>query len=392
MTNPGMEADEFRQRLRDSMVKCAVPGCGHRDFSLTRHLREAHNMSPGAYQKAYPREKNPDNRLFSPVLAELLKNLHRAPRQSAAFEAQLPMYEKKEGLTKDILTLCADVPRPKDLESGLIPAINPDFYFDETVTPRVAAGLAAGMHTFISGPTGCGKTDMAFQLHANIQKPILRINLNGDASRATTVGEMRANQQRGTYFHYGALPTAMQKGLTLLLDEVDYGPPHILAVCNSVLDKGMIYLEETGETIVAAPGFSVIATGNTGGKGDINGNYTGTEVLNTAFLDRFAVKVTMDYLPEEQEKKMLTNRFPKEDQKRIELLVKFATEVRTAFVKGSVAVTLSTRKNIEILRLTQMLGFDTALECGIFDWLDKDDRKLVEDLAIRVGINLKKAP
>lgn len=390
MTQP-MTADEFRDRIRGTMVKCAMPNCTHRGFSLTEHLREKHDMSPGAYQKMFPRETHPDARLWSPVLGELLKNLGRTPRTSSAFEAQLPMYERKEGLQKDIIKLCQNVARPANVEASLIPEINPDFYFDENVTPRVAAGVAAGMHVFMSGPTGCGKTELCYQLHAGIKKPLLRINLNGDASRATTVGEMRANPQQGTYFHYGALPTAMKQGLTLVLDEVDYGPPHILAVCNSVLDRGSIYIEETGETINAQPGFSVIATGNTGGKGDVNGNYTGTEVLNTAFLDRFPVKVTMSYLPEAEEIKMLINRFPKEDGKRIELMVKFATEVRTSFVKGALSLTLSTRKLIEILRLTQILGFDIAMECGIMDWLDKDDWTLVEGLATRVGITLKKA-
>lgn len=380
-----IDADQFRERLRASMVTCKE--CGHKAHSLTKHLREAHNMTAGQYDKKYPRDVNPDARLFSPVLGELLKNLNRTPRESAEFEAQLPMYEGKGNIPDSVRALCAGVPRNPVIEGIAIPKADPDFFWDPERAPEMAAGIAMGANVFCSGPTGAGKTEIAYQMHAALGLPMVRINLNGDATRASLVGEMRASPAKGTYFHEGALIMAMRAGCTLLADEIDYAPPHVLAVMNSVLEgKRTVFVEETNETIVAKKGFMVIGTANTGGKGDMNGNYTGTEVLNTAFLDRFAVKISLDYLPAKVEVDMLSGRFPAYDKAKIEKLVKFAGEVRTSFKKGALSVTLSTRKLIDCIRLSQMLSMDKAVQLSLFNWLDDDDRKLVEELKKRVAL------
>lgn len=134
------------------------------------------------------------------------------------------------------------------------------------------------------------------------------------------------------------------------------------------------------------PGFQIIGTANTGGKGDTNGNYTGTEILNTAFLDRFPVVIKADYLPEDKEQEMLKNRFPKAKPEQVKKLVKFAGEMRDAFKKGNLSLTLSTRKLIEILRLEQMVGLDRALELALTGWLDEDDTAVV--LAMKKRISL----
>jgi len=232
-----------------------------------------------------------------------------------------------------------------------------------------------------------GKTELVKQLHAQLGKTMLRANMNGDATRAAIVGEMQASPSKGTYFHEGALPIAMRAGATLLVDEVDYAPPHILAVFNSVLEGSrQLFVEETAETIVAAPGFMIMTTGNTAGKGDTNGNYTGTEVLNTAFLDRFPVCVAMDYLAADIELTMLKDRNPTADVTKVKQLVSFANEVRDSFKKGNVSITLSTRKLIDILNLSVMLGMDRSVELGITNWLDEDDFQLVHGLKTRVGL------
>ena len=135
--------------------------------------------------------------------------------------------------------------------------------------------------------------------------------------------------------------------------------------------------------MVAKDGFILICTANTGGKGDSQGVYTGTEILNTAFLDRFGIKMKLEYLPQEEERRMLASRFPAENAKEIETMVRLATEIRSAFERGILAVTLSTRRLIEYFELKTVLGDGEAMRLCLLNWVDKDDEQLVRDVVSR---------
>jgi cobaltochelatase CobS len=371
--------DDFRARIDNSRVKCLI--CGFAAHSLTEHLLDKHSLTAGQYQAKFPKPDH-DPRLFSPIVGAQLKALGRTPQKSTDFEDYLPLWEgpAQPKLPAYLKAFFEKAPKGTPSEFVTVPQRDLGFFFSETETKFLAAGVASGMNVYLAGPTGCGKTELVRQMHAAIGKPLVRQNLNGDATRASLVGEMRANPTRGTYFHRGALPLAMEAGATLLLDEIDYGPPHVLAVLNPVLEGTReLYLEETGELIKAKPGFTVVATGNTGGKGDLNGVYTGTEVLNTAFLDRFPVRIDSDYLPADVEIKMLEGRMPNSGID-IKKLVKFANEVRTAFKASNLSLTVSTRKCIELMRFAAMTDLQSALDVAVFNWLDADDKNLVKKI------------
>ena len=55
----------------------------------------------------------------------------------------------------------------------------------------------------------------------------------------------------------------------------------------------------------ATPGFTIIATANTKGKGSDDGRFIGTNVLNEAFLERFSVTMEQEYPSNSVEKKIL---------------------------------------------------------------------------------------
>lgn len=270
--------------------------------------------------------------------------------------------------------------------AGPIPTVNPNFYFDPIATRTIKTALKLRRNLFISGPTGCGKTDLVRQVHAIIGKPILRVNMHGDVTSGTFLGKIDVKAGE-TIYTYGALPTAIQNGWTLLIDEIDYTPPHIAAVLNPVLERsGALYIPETNETIKPKSGFCVIATANSGGKGDGTGVYTGVEVLNTAFLDRFSLKINMDYLPFLEEAKMIEKRFPAAPRDQIAQILNVATEIRKAFQNQQLSITLSTRKVIEYFDLLgEGYSAREAVELVLINWLDDDDRNLVEAIVDRVG-------
>lgn len=382
-----LDLDQFRDLIKKSEITCKV--CGWSGHSLVGHLQEKHQLSPGQYMKRFPRELHPDARLASPVITELLRRFDRAPANTDDLAQFARQFSFGASLNVDFSGLDATLPKPKAelAPDAFVPKVDKFFEFPEAETRALMAAMVLGKNAYIEGPTGCGKTELALQIHARLGRPILRVNMRGDVTSANFIGQMRASPAKGTWYKYGALPSTMRSGLCLLVDEQDYTPPQIGAVMNSVLEgKKMLHLEDTDETITAQPGFMVMATANTGGKGDASGVYTGTEILNTAFLDRFAVKLKMGYLPAEAERDMLLRRFPTMGKGDVELMVKAANEMRVAFMQGNISHTFSTRKLIDFYELQPTLGWTAALSTVILNWLDNDDRQIVLDLFKRVGI------
>lgn len=380
MTKRNIDVDQFRSLIARTRVKCEE--CDHKEHNIVPHVKEAHGYSPNQYKSKYP-----STRLVSPVLSEMLSRMGRSAYKTTDLD---PIAEEFNLLTDDTKVFSALEKimgvTPENLQD-LIPESMDNFFFPMEEVQMLAAGIALNKNIFLEGPTGCGKTEGILQVYAKVGQPVERVNLNGDMTINKFLGSMKASPTKGTYFMEGALPRAMKHGYTLLLDEIDYAPPHVLAVLNPVLEGNRhLYIEDTGEHVVAARGFRIIATANTGGKGDMMGVYTGTEVLNTAFLDRFGVKINWDYLPENQEVKMLSDRYPGEDLNQIEMVVQLANDVRNSFKQGSMATTISTRKLIDYFDLCTLVENTVAFEVAVLNWLDSDERDTVNSITQRVGL------
>ena len=86
----------------------------------------------------------------------------------------------------------------------------------------------------------------------------------------------------------------LETGAVLLLDEIDLASNKIMCL-QSILEGKGVFLKKIGKYIKPAPGFNVIATANTKGKGSDDGRFIGTNVLNEAFLERFPVTFEQGY-------------------------------------------------------------------------------------------------
>jgi len=382
-----MDVKQFREEIEKTKVKCVL--CGHKDYTLAEHLDRAHQISPTAYLK-----RHPDAVLKSPIVADIQARFERTPitlPKSTGLEKFLAPFlgeDADDYIIADLIDktskhFAADSTYPG--VAAHIPERDDFFVFDMDRTKALLAGLALRKNTFMEGPTGCGKTQLLLQIFAEMKRPIVRLNLNGEVTPATFRGRMKADPQKGTYFDEGTMPFCMRAGIPLLLDEVDYAPPHVIATMSSVAEAGRsLYIEETGERVVAEDGFMIFATANTGGKGDTRGVYTGTEVLNSAFLDRFGLKMKMEYLSKSEETGMLHRRFPGVPLDQINEVVAIATEVRSSFQRGLLAVTMSTRRLIEYFELSAVVGESESMRLSLLNWVDEDDEQLVHDVITRV--------
>jgi len=363
--------DEFRTIVKGTEIGCKL--CGHKDHSIVKHVLDRHTLSAGQYKKQFP-----DARLCSPIVSELLRRMDRKSKKTTALTDFVGAFQLGGDIDLSFKEAMKKLPKVDPANAHLIPKKTEHFRFPQKETEAILTALILEKNVYVEGPTGCGKTDLLAQVLNRLDRPMKRANMNGEVTRSNFLGGKVANQQRGTYFQYGSLPLAMRGGYPLLVDEVDYTPPHIASVLNPVLEGGRkLYIDEIDEEITAKEGFLVMATANTGGKGDKTGVYTGTEVLNTSFLDRFSVKLKADYLDRATECSMLADRFPKEPTKDIETMVKGAEEIRVAFQQGNLSLTLSTRKLIDYFELKDSLGPQDSLKVSFLNWVDEDDLELV---------------
>ncbi len=271
--------------------------------------------------------------------------------------------------------------------SEFIPQIDPNYHFDTYATKVIRSALSMNENLFVYGDTGCGKTTHLEQVCAVLNHGIVRVNPHDGITREMFLGGMKLINNE-TIFVEGALPIAMRNGYVFLVDEISFLPPNLTAILNPIGEKGgKLYIPETSEWITPSPGFCIFATDNTGGKGDRTGNYTGTEVQNTATLDRFAFCLKMDYLPFDKEDEMLEKRFPNQDEDEIVRMLKFAHEIRSAFSRGELSITLSTRKLIKFFdQRNNNFTIEESLNNTILSWLDEDDETLVKTIIDRLDL------
>ena len=184
----------------------------------------------------------------------------------------------------------------------------------------------------------------------------------------------------------GPVLIAMRAGMTLLLDEIDAGAANTMLCLQPILEGKPYYFKLTNEMIVPAEGFNVIATANTKGKGSDDGRYIGTNVLNEAFLERFAVTFEQEYPNAKTEVKIIKNLmefYSCVDEEFAETLVKWAEAIRKTFDDGGVDETITTRRMIHIVRAFAIFKkrekavelccnrFDAATKSAFVDLYDK---------------------
>ena len=147
--------------------------------------------------------------------------------------------------------------------------------------------------TFITGLSGNGKTFSVEQACAALNRELIRVNITIETDEDDLIGGFRL-VDGNTVWHNGPVVEALERGAVLLLDEVDLASNKILCL-QSVLEGKGLFLKKTGRYVQPAPGFNVVATANTKGKGSDDGRFIGTNVLNEAFLERFALTFEQEY-------------------------------------------------------------------------------------------------
>lgn len=270
--------------------------------------------------------------------------------------------------------------------SPFIPEVNPLYvqdgnYFD--VHKIVESAIFYPI--FITGQSGCGKTLMVEQVCANLQRPLFRINITEETDEDDLLGGFRLVNGE-TVWQDGPIVEAMKAGGVALIDEVDLGSNKILCLQPVLEGKGVL-LKKVNVFIKPSPGFNVIATANTKGRGSDDGRFIGTRFMNEAFLERFAITIEQEYPKSEVELAILDKVMDSSNDNKMfaQNLVNWAKNVREVFQDRKVDEVISTRRLVLIANAHKIFNsreralelclsrFDTHIKSSFLTFYEKID-------------------
>ena len=269
---------------------------------------------------------------------------------------------------------------------SLVPMKNDTFvpwgHFDDINTILASKQFAP---VYITGLSGNGKTTMIEQICASSGRELIRVNITAETDEDDLIGGFRLINGE-TKFVFGGVVQAMQRGAILLLDEIDLGTERMMCL-QPVLEGKGVYIKKIGQFVKPAPGFNVVATANTKGRGESD-RFVGTRCLNEAYLDRFSYWFEQDYADRTVEARIIIRKmkaYGKEDKEFAQYLVKWAETIRLGFKEGGLDDIITTRRLEEVCKAFAIFGdkqkaikltltrFDPATQDAFFNLYTKID-------------------
>lgn len=194
---------------------------------------------------------------------------------------------------------------------------------------------------WISGPTGCGKTETLKNVFAALNIPTVIVSAKASTEPDDILGRVQL-RNGDTVFIPGNLLLAYAKGYAIVFDEIDGYNPEVIMAIHRMLERAVVTLDD-GTIVKPAPRIYMAATANTRGDGLGGDIYTATNIFNLASLNRFE-KWEMSYPPAEVEEKILQNSFAgKLEPKIMQAMVKTAADIRAAYRDGNCPGPISIR-------------------------------------------------
>lgn len=238
---------------------------------------------------------------------------------------------------------------------------------------------------FVTGLSGNGKTSMIREVCAKLKRDMVRVNITVETDEDDLLGGFRLVNGE-TVWQDGPLVVAMKTGAVALIDEVDLASHKIMCL-QPIMEGQPIYLKKINEVVYPADGFNIVATANTKGKGSSDGRFMGTNILNEAFLDRFAATFYQEYPTVQSETKILKKQFALKEMNEddfVDKLVKWADVIRRSFKEGAVDEIITTRRLIDIVKTHSIFNNKMKAITLCLERFDDETKESFADLYTKV--------
>lgn len=245
--------------------------------------------------------------------------------------------------------------------------------------------------TFITGLSGNGKTMMVEQACAKAKRELFRVNITIETDEDDLLGGFRLHNGETVWFD-GPVVEAMRRGAVLLLDEVDLASNRIMCL-QPVLEGKAILLKKINEIVTPAPGFTILATANTKGKGSEDGRFIGTNILNEAFLERFPITLEQEYPSPAVEKKIVAKELEsagRPDEEFAVQLTAWSDIIRKTFYEGGVDEIIATRRLVHIAKAYGIFGDRLKAVKMALNRFDEETKDAFLDLYTKLDENVDK--
>ena len=211
--------------------------------------------------------------------------------------------------------------------------LDDSLYVDPVVTKKLQALLESGMNILLDGPQGSGKTVLSLKIAEALSLEYVFFNCSPIYEATDFLATLQIRATPSGQAETVWIPTDILRALEdaqanpekrylIFLDEFNR--------CREMARNGIMpaldatrkmYNPITGSTIDIPDNVLWIAAINNGAQ------FTGTTSVDPAQLDRFA-PIKMDYPPESEETRILSERHPEVPEKEIERIVKTANAIR----------------------------------------------------------------
>jgi len=231
---------------------------------------------------------------------------------------------------------------------------------------------------FITGMSGNGKTLAVEQACAVLNRELIRIQITPETDEDDLIGGFRLINGETVWFD-GPVTLAAIRGAVCLIDEIDYGTGKISCLQGILEGKG-IFLKKVNRLVPITPGFNIIATANTKGRGseENGGRYINTNIMNEAFLERFAVCLEQEFPSSKIELKILLKELvaighPNEEGFATDL-TRWAETIRISYANQACDDIISTRRLVHIVRTYGIFGDKKDAIAKCVARFDRDNR------------------